>query len=118
MRDYQELDVWTKAHELVLKIYSRTESFPEDEKFGLTSQIRRASVSIPSNIAEGTGKNSDKEFSRFLEIARSSATELDYQLHLANDLGYIDDAKSDILQSNISEIKKMLTGFIDSLTNS
>ena len=87
------LIVWQKSHELTLKIYQITQSFPKDELFGLTSQIRRASISIPSNIVEGKARGSNKDFKRFLLIARGSLEELKYQLLLARDLKYVDELK-------------------------
>jgi four helix bundle protein len=85
MRDFRELKVWHKAHQLTLAVYSATKTFPRDELYGLTSQIRRAAVSIGANIAEGAGKNSPAEFGRFLQIALGSASELEYHLLLSGD---------------------------------
>lgn len=89
MNNYKKLNVWQNSHSLTLKIYEATKSFPKEELFGLTSQMRRASVSIPSNLAEGTARRSQKEFSRFIEIAQGSAFELEYQLLLSSELGYL-----------------------------
>jgi four helix bundle protein len=89
MRNFRNLKVWKKAHELVLHVYKLTEEFPREELFGLVSQTRRSAVSVPSNIAEGCGRNSNVELARFLEIARGSASELEYQLLLARDLKFI-----------------------------
>ena len=89
MEDFKKLKVWSKAHELTLWIYQRTRSFPKDEMYGLTSQIRRASASIGANIAEGCGRRSDAEMRRFIQIARGSASELEYHLLLANDLHFV-----------------------------
>lgn len=86
MQNYKNLRVWEDAHALVLEIYNATRSFPNDERYGLTSQIRRAAVSIPSNIAEGTGRGSDADFARFVQFAVGSISEVDYQLLLARDL--------------------------------
>jgi len=97
------------------EIYSVTYSFPEDEKFGLTNQLRRASVSIPSNIAEGSSRNSNKDFSRFLEIAIGSAYEIETQLLIANDLGFINDGQSETLISQLEEIIKMISKFRSTL---
>jgi four helix bundle protein len=115
VRDYENLDVWKKSHEVVLEIYQIVENFPEDEKFALTDQLRRASVSIPSNIAEGSGKNSEAEFVRFLEMARGSTSELDYQIQLAGDLNYLDASVTRKLRKKVDEIRRMLTGFIQSI---
>jgi len=89
MTDFRNLKVWEKAHLLTLALYKVTASFPRDETYGLASQIRRASSSIPSNIAEGCGREGDPELARFCIIARGSATELEYQLLLARDLNWI-----------------------------
>lgn len=92
-------------------IYHLTEVFPDTERFGLVTQMRRSSVSIPSNIAEGSGKSSNKDFIRFLEMARSSAFELETQLILAHDLRFISEEKLSDLQGKLEEIQKMIFGF-------
>ncbi len=112
MRNYRELKVWEKAHQLTLKIYQVTSSFPKEEMYGLTSQIRRASSSIPANIAEGCGRDSDAQFINFLQIASGSASELDYHLLLAHDLKFINDSDYTTLANDLTEIRKMLTAFI------
>ena len=89
MADFKRLAVWKASHELVLQIYQRTASFPRHELFGLTAQMRRATVSIAANIAEGRGRQGDREFARFITIALGSVSELEYFLLLANDLGYL-----------------------------
>src|SRR5687768_13979380 len=89
MKDFWSLQVWEKSHELTLAIYAVSKNFPKDELFGMTSQIRRATASIPTNIAEGCGRGSDADFSRFLQMAFGSACEVEYHLQLANDLDYI-----------------------------
>ena len=94
MRPHHELRVWQDAMELVTRIYSVTNTFPADERYGLTSQIRRASVSVPSNIAEGAAKGGRKEFIHFLIISRGSLSELDTQLRIAMNLGYVTDIDS------------------------
>lgn len=106
------LIVWKKSHELVLKIYDLTSRFPSSEQFGLTSQIRRAAVSIPSNIVEGKARGSDKDLLRFLFYARGSLEEVKYQTLLANDLNYIDTENHNELQNLMFEIDKMLNGLI------
>lgn len=116
MRNYKELKVWERAHQLTLTIYELTNNFPTEEKFGITSQIRRAAVSIPTNIAEGCGHNSDKEFRRFLGFSLASATEVEYLITLSFDLEYCPTDKYNKLQSEVEEIKKMLYGFITSLS--
>jgi four helix bundle protein len=115
VRNYEDLDVWEKSHQLVLVIYDIMEELPETEKFVLADQIRRASISIPSNIAEGCGKNSDAEFIRYLEMARGSTSELDYQIQLAGDLDYLEDEQTNTIRELIDEIRRMLSGLINSL---
>src|SRR5688500_19694656 len=85
MKDFRQLKVWEKAHQVALAIYKATKEFPKEELYGLTSQIRRASMSIPTNISEGCGRNTDAEFARFLQIAMGSASETEYQLLLSHD---------------------------------
>jgi len=90
MRDFKKIKVWEKAHKLTLQLYKVTASFPQEERYGLTSQIRRSAASIPANIAEGAGRDTQAELARFVHIASGSASELEYHLLLARDLGYID----------------------------
>jgi four helix bundle protein len=115
MKDFKGLKVWDKAHELTLKIYSATKTFPREEIFGLTSQLRRACASIPANIAEGCGRSGDAELARFLVIASGSASEVEYHLLLAHDLGYLNDADIRHLDEEVNELKRMLTAFINKL---
>jgi four helix bundle protein len=115
VRDFRKLQVWEKAHELTQAVYRTTITVPTEELFGLTSQIRRASSSIPANIAEGCGRDGDAEFKRFLQIAMGSASELEYHLLLAHDLGYIEHEDYPRLEQNVTEVKRMLTGFIHRL---
>lgn len=115
MKSFHDLQVWRKSHELTLAIYVATKEFPRDELFGLTSQIRRACASIPANIAEGCGRNSDNELRRFLEIAMGSASELEYHLLLSKDLEYISESIHTKLNESTCEIKRMLSGFIQKL---
>jgi len=115
MRDFRNLKVWEKAHRLTLDVYRMTKEFPRDEQFGLTSQIRRAAVSIGANIAEGSGKKSRPDLARFLQMGLGSASELEYHLLLSRDLGYLSAANQEKLFSQVVEVKKMLTGFIDYL---
>ena len=115
MRDFRELKVWHKAHALTLDVYRATSSFPRDELYGLTSQIRRAAVSVGANIAEGAGKNSRAELARFLQIALGSASELEYHFLLSRDLGYLGLEAYQQLSLQVVEIKKMLSGFIQYL---
>ena len=111
MRDFKKIQVWQKAHQLTLKIYEITAAFPQDERFGLVSQIRRAAASIPTNIAEGAGRETQKEFARFVHIASGSASEVEYPLLLAHELGYISPEEYTSLEKDIIEIKRMLHGF-------
>ncbi len=116
MKDFRNLKVWEKAHQLALMLYSITASFPREETFALASQIRRAACSIPSNIAEGCGRDGDSELARFCIIARGSATELEYQLLLARDLKLISLSDYDTLSELDVEIKRMLTVLVQKLT--
>ena len=115
MRDFRALHVWQKAHELALSVYNATSKFPNDERFGLTSQIRRAASSIPSNIAEGCGRGSESELSRFMQIAMGSGSELEYQILLAKELDFVVEDDFVRLQGDLTEVKKMLSRFIVSL---
>jgi four helix bundle protein len=108
MEDFKNLKVWAKAHELTLTVYQTTRSFPREEMYGLTSQLRRASASIGANIAEGCGRRSDGEMKRFLQIARGSANELEYHLLLGKDLGFLSAADFDNLEARVLEIQRML----------
>ena len=108
MRNFKQYDVWKRSHTLVLRIYTVTRNFPETEKYALISQMKRAAYSIPSNIAEGCGRNSDKDFNRFLQISLDSAHELEYFVHLTYDLNFIDDKIQMELDSEINLIKSML----------
>jgi four helix bundle protein len=115
VRDFRELKVWSKAHSLTLDVYKVTRSFPRDELYGLTSQTRRAVVSVGANIAEGCGKSSKPDFARYLQTALGSASELEYHLLLARDLDYIAGNRYQELTVRVSEVKRMLTGFIQHL---
>ena len=115
MKDFRKLIVWEKAHQLTLKIYKVTEEFPREELYGLTSQIRRACVSIPTNIAEGCVRSSDADFSRFLYIALGSTSELEYLILLSMDLKIVKNELHVELNNEINEIKKMLISMIQKL---
>ena len=108
---HNELNVWKESMNLVKKVYMLTSSFPATEQFGLTSQIRRAVVSIPSNIAEGCGRNSDKELIRFCWISMGSLSEVETQLIIARELGFVNDTAE--LEQDIRNIRKILSGFIN-----
>jgi len=110
MNSHKDLDVWKKSMELVTNIYRLTRGLPQDEQYGLSSQIRRSAISIPSNIAEGAARNSDKEFKQFLYIALGSASEVETQLLIAENLGFMNIGNK--LLDDISAIRKMLTGLI------
>ena len=115
MKDFKELNVWTKAHAITLRVYTETRSFSKDKLYGLTSQMRRAASSVAANIAEGCGRRSDGELNRFLHIARGSATELEYHLLLARDLGYLATTTFEKLGKDVDETQRMLTAFIQRL---
>jgi four helix bundle protein len=102
------LKVWQKAHELALAVYAATVSMPADERFGLTSQLRRAAVSIASNIVEGSSGGSDADFVRFVRIAIGSASELEYQLLLARDLRFLEETSHEDLSDRVVEVRRML----------
>lgn len=115
MKGFRQLKVWEKSHRLVLGIYETSRSFPASEIYGLTSQVRRAAYSIPANIAEGCGRGSDAEFSRFLQIAMGSASELEYFLLLVKDLRIIDLEVHGGLERELIEVKKMLAALLRKL---
>jgi four helix bundle protein len=114
MRDHRNLRAFELADQLALAVYQTTKTFPKDEIFGMTSQIRRAAVSVPSNIVEGCARNSNADFLRFLDIAFGSGRELEYQLSLATRLGYIDQGESQQLDAIVNELMKVLSGLIKS----
>jgi four helix bundle protein len=115
MQSFHNLFVWQKSHEIVLEVYRISRTFPREELFGLTSQMRRCALSIPSNNAEGCGRGSDQDFARFLIISMGSATELEYQLFLSRELEYINAQSHQALDEKVREIKKMLTSLIQRL---
>ncbi len=117
MNNFRELKVWQKAMNLVTNIYTNTYKFPQNEQFGLTSQIRRSSISIPSNIAEGFGRNTKNEFARFLRISIGSLFELQTQLEISKNLKFITSEKFDNILSESIEIEKMLKALIKSIQN-
>ncbi|MEQ9424237.1 MAG: four helix bundle protein [Cyclobacteriaceae bacterium] len=117
MHNFRELQIWQKSIKLVKEVYLCTAEFPSNEQYGLTSQIRRCSVSIPSNIAEGSSRKSNKDFHRFLRISIGSAFELETQLIIANELGLVNLEKLNALLEELVEIQKMINGFEKSLLN-
>ncbi|GAB4256637.1 MAG: four helix bundle protein [Deferrisomatales bacterium] len=112
MQDFRKLRTWECAHRLALKVYRASDAFPSEELYGLTSQVRRASASIPANIAEGCGRGGGAELGRFLQIAMGSASELEYHLLLARDLGILETARHEELESDLLRLKRMLNTFI------
>lgn len=118
MQDFKSLKVWEKAHGLVVDIYKASAGFPSSEVYGLTSQIRRASASISANIAEGCGRGGNAEFARFLQIASGSASEVEYHLLLARDLGMLAEDAHGRLSDNVQEIKRMLTTLLKKIRES
>ena len=117
VQDFQSLEIWKKSHSLVLSIYKITENnFPKSEQFALTSQIRRSASSIPTNIAEGCGRRTSKDFAHFIQMAIGSSSEVEYQLILAKDLKYINEETWKSLSQNITEIRKMMCSFKNKLT--
>jgi four helix bundle protein len=115
VKDFRELKVWQKAHQLTLAVYRITAAFPREELYGLTSQLRRASSSIAANLAEGCGRNGDREFARFCSMAMGSASELEYHLLLAKDLKLLKPADHQELDQRATELKRMLTALMQKL---
>ncbi|MBL8227535.1 MAG: four helix bundle protein [Bryobacterales bacterium] len=115
VKDFRELKVWQKAHQLTLAVYQITAKFPREELYGLTSQLRRACSSIPANLAEGCGRSGDAEFARFCSIAMGSASEVEYHLLLAKDLKILNPADYQDLNGRATEVKRMLTALIQKL---
>jgi four helix bundle protein len=115
VKDFKELKVWEKAHELTLSLYSLSKSFPKEELYGLTSQLRRSAVSLCANIAEGCRRRSDGEFVRFLQISRGSASELEYHLLLSRDLGFMNESAHANLQRKLAEVQRMLTSLVSAI---
>lgn len=116
MRDFRDLDIWKKSIDLVELIYIVTKKFPDDEKYGLTSQIRRAAISIPSNISEGCGRNTNKDFIRFLYNSFGSIKEIECQIIIAEKLKYLDRDSFDTIIKELDDIGKMVRGFINYLS--
>jgi four helix bundle protein len=116
MRDFKDLKVWQKAHRFVVDVYKNSRDFPADERFGLMSHLRKSATSVPSNIAEGCGREGERELARFLSIAAGSASESEYQLLLARDLGYLQPDVHRQLDDQANEVKRMLNSFIKTLS--
>lgn len=117
MQNYTDLKVWEKAHMFTLQVYKATKNFPKEEIYGLTNQLKRASSSIPANIAEGCGRKGQSEFAHFLNISLGSANESEYFLRLAKDLGYMTQNTFELLFGNINEVKAMLISLINRVRN-
>ncbi|MEQ8672998.1 MAG: four helix bundle protein [Aggregatilineales bacterium] len=115
MQDFKQLLVWQKSHQLILEVYQKTRAFPQSEQYGLTSQLRRACASIPTNIAEGSGRKSNQDFNRFLQISFGSAKETEYLLLFAHDLAYLSDDDYPSLNEKIIEVEKTLVGLMGKL---
>ena len=115
MKDFHNLKVWERAHVLTLGLYKVTQHFPKEELYGLTNQIRRSSSSIPMNIAEGCGRDSQAEMTHFFQIAMGSSSELEYQLILAHDLQYLEEDAYNEFLSELTEIRRMLNAYIQKL---
>lgn len=117
LKNYKDLTVWQKSYRLCLEVYRITKGFPKEERFGLTSQIRRAALSIPSNIAEGYGRKTTPDYLRSLYIAYGSVCELETQVLLSGDLGYVKEDKLAALEADVGEVERMLKALIKSLQN-
>ena len=116
IKSYEDLEVWKKAHQFVLDLYKDLDQIPKCEDFNIKNQIKRAAISIPTNIAEGSGRRTTKEYIQYLVVARGSCEECKYLLHLSKDLTYLDDNTYSLLRARIVEIGKMLNGLISVLT--
>jgi four helix bundle protein len=118
VRDFKDLKVWRRSHQLTLDVYNATATFPRQETYGLSAQLRRCSASIPANIAEGCGRSGDAELARFMLISMGSASELEYHLLLARDLAYLSAQHYQELSQGAGEVKRMLSTFITKLRHS
>ena len=116
MLDFKKIEVWKRSHQLTIGIYKATQHFPKEEIFGLTSQIRRAVSSIPTNIAEGCGRRSNAELANFMNIASGSASEVEYEILLSKEIGYISVEQYEAWTREISEIRSMLAAYMSKLT--
>lgn len=115
MLNFKDLAIWQRSHKLTLEIYRVTQHFPKEEMFGLTSQIRRAVSSIPTNIAEGCGRRTNAELANFLNIASGSASEVEYEILLAKEIGYVNNEQCETWTREISEIRSMLATYMKKL---
>ena len=117
MRDFKKYDIWKEGIHLVKKIYALSQNLPSEEKFGLRSQMSRCAVSIPSNIAEGCGRETEKDFKRFLQIALGSAFELETQIIICNELGFVSNEENAALGSDVKKIQKQITSLINRISS-
>ena len=117
MRNYRDLEVWEKAHKLTLQLYQRSRTFPKEEFYGLTSQLRRSMMSVGANLAEGCGRQTTPELARFVRIAMGSASEVDYHLLLARDFDYLQSDEHQELSQELARIRKMLASLLATLVS-
>ena len=117
MQDFHSLLIWQKGHDLTLKVYEASKAFPKEEMFALTSQVRRAAYSIPTNIAEGSERKTKADFSHFLQMSIGSVSELEYEILLAKDLHYIKEDKYNELKAEIVDLRKMIINFQKRIDN-
>lgn len=115
MRPHENLEVWKRSVDFVVSVYESTKNFPSDERFGLTSQIRRAAVSIPANIAEGAARKTNKEFLQFLSIAQGSSSELETEILIAKKLSFLNENQYNLLKEEIENISRMMIGLTNHL---
>jgi four helix bundle protein len=115
MKDFRQLDVWQRAQELAVQVYRQTNHYPKEERYGLTDQLRRATVSIPTNVAEGCGRAGDADFARFVQIAFGSACEVESLLLLSRDLGFLTAIDYDAMQGRLVSVKRMLAALLKKL---
>ena len=118
MKDYRNIQAWQRSHKAALLIYGVTYKFPSKEMYGLTSQLRRAAVSVPTNIAEGCGRTTETELARFMDISLGSLNEIEYLLFLSSDLGYIEKKTYQGISEEVVEIRKMLTAYVKAVRKS
>ena len=115
MRNYRDLQTWSKAHKLTLELYKLSRQFPKEEMYGVTSQLRRAAASIGANLAEGCGRKTNTEFARFVKISMGSASELDYHLLLSHDLGFLEKKGYERMSKGLTEVRKMLASLLSTV---
>jgi four helix bundle protein len=118
MRDFRRLEVWRRSRGLTADVYRLTATFPPEERYGITAQMRRAVISIPSNLAEGAGRSTDRDFARFIDLAQGSAFELESQLTLCVDLGLAIESSTGEILDEVRQLQRMLHGLAESLRQS